>query len=271
MPKKDKNTSASKKDVEEKLADQLSESVNMTSRDIVSGVNRFIERSKESLGGREVKPPYRRPIWYKKFFSLMHQRRVTRVTLEFIKLNIISARSEAYKLKNGLLFLNLIDRKGNAKPQLEKLRVTGQQFTKNFADIIRKAYSDLFDTIIVESAEPESIVNYMISRYGYSPPLAEEATALFVFFCTEAEITISKKLSTYQPRKRAGLKRPKTKRPRKQTTRREPERELEFDESFATLKFDEFVFAVKKDIASIEFARKQVNDMLDYLLRKLSQ
>ena len=254
------------KNLQRKLAEQLAKRVGTSAEEIEKGVRGFIEKSSESLGGAEAKPPYRRSVWYDRIFRLIHQRTIERISLEFIELNIVSARSEAYKLRNGLRFLGLIDRKGYPTPKLEKLRVTGQDFKKNLEEVIREAYSDLFQTIIVENAEPESLINFMIARYGYSRPLAEEATVLFAYFCGKGEIPISTKISSFRitgrrERKKAAGKRQK---PEKIT-----EREFGYDESFATLRFDEFSFAVRKELSAIEFARKQVNSLLDYLKSKL--
>jgi len=55
------------------------------------------------------------------------------------------------------------------------------------------------------------------------------------------------------------------------TKTKKPNVEQEDDDSFARLDFDEFHFRVKKDIASIEFARKQINSLIDYLIKKLER
>jgi len=250
--------------IRRKMAEELAKRLKTSPEEIEEGVKEFIEKSSEALGRAEAKPPYRRSIWYEKFFDLIHQRTIEKISLEFIYLNIVSAKSEAYKFRNGLRFLGLIDEKGHPTPKLEKLRVTGEDFKKNLAKVIKEAYSDLLNTIVVEKAEPESLINYMIRKYGYSRPLAEEATMLFAYFCNKAAIPISTKISSFRitrERRRVVVKRrsPKT------TT----EKEVEYDESFATLKFDEFSFAVKKELSAIEFARKQVNLLLDYLKNKL--
>jgi hypothetical protein len=253
-------------DIQRKLAEQLSEKAKISPEKIQEGVTKFIRSSQESLGGTEVKPPYRRPLWYDRFLNLIQQRSINQFSLTFIKLNIVPVVSEAYKFRNGLLFLDLIDKKGNPTPKLEKLRVTGDAFTKNFAIVIWEAYSDLFKTIVVDSAIPENVINYMIERYGYSRPLAEEATALFAYFCNKAKILISSELASFRPKTE---RKEKEKKVRKRVEKREAEIESEYDESFATLKYNDFIFAVKKDLSAIEFARSQVNSLLDYLTDKL--
>ena len=260
-------SSSRAEDLQKKLAEQLSDKTRLSPEEIEEGVEKLIQRSRESLGGTELKPPYRRPVWYHRFFDLIQHKTISKFSFEFLKLNITQVKSETYKLQNGLRFLHLIDAKGNATPELEKLRVTGEAFQKNFAELIQKAYSDLFDTILVENVPPESVINFMITRYGYSQPLAEEATALFVYFCQEASIQVSQELASFRPKTERGGKKAKT----KKIAKREKAEESEYDESFATLRYDEFSFAVKKDLAAIEFARNQVNALLDYLKNKLQK
>jgi len=261
-------SSSTTDDYQKKLAEQLSRKTKFSSKEIQEGVDKFIQRSRESLGGTELKPPYRRPVWYEKFFESIQKRTITKFSLEFIRLNLTSVKSEAYKLQNGLRFLNLVDLKGNPTPQLEKLRVTGEAFEKNFEEVIRKAYYDLFNTVLIESARPESLINYMIERYGYSQPLAEEAVALFVYFCKKAGIRVSADLESFRP---IVERREKKGEMKKKAAKKESGKQFEYDEAFATLRFDEFSFAVKKDLSAIQFARSQVNSLLDYLTKKLQK
>lgn len=269
MKRKSKRTHASDKDeISRRLAEQLSERINSSPEEIQKGVKNFIESSEELLGGAKDKPPYRREPWYEKLFEIIHQRSIPKLSLEFIRHNIISARSEAYKFRNGLRFLDLIDNKGYPTEKLNKLRVTGQEFTKNFEKVIRSAYSDLFRTIIVERAEPESLINYMIERYGYSRPLGEEATVLFTYFCSKAGLTISPQLANFKAKAKKTARKTGE---RKRVSKKWPEEKREFDEHFATLSFDDFSFRVKKEAAAIKFARSQVNALLDYLTEKLTK
>jgi hypothetical protein len=254
--------------VQRKMAEQLAEKIGASPDEIESGVKGFIEKSSESLGGIELKPPYRRPSWYDDFFSLIQERKVDNFSLAFIRLNIISG-SEAYKLQGGLRFLGLIDKKGNPTLRLSGLRVMGESFKKNLANIISEAYSSLFKTVIIEKAKPESVINFMIEKYGYSRPLAEEAMTLFVYFCTKSGIPISRELSDFQVTRRENIRpisqKPQVKTPVKTTPT------LEYDETFATLKSDIFSFAVKKELSAIELAREQVNSLLDYWKKKLAE
>jgi hypothetical protein len=259
-------------DYQKKLAEQLSEKTSLSSREIEEGVERFISKSQASLEGTEIRPPYQRPIWYEKFFRIIQQRSISKVTLEFISLNITS-RSETYKFQNGLRFLHLIDNEGNTTELLEKLRVSGSAFSKNLNEVIHLAYSNLFENIVLESAEPESIVNYMIGKYSYSQPLAEGATELFVYFCKKANIALSQALQDFG--KKAGKserkkpsKQEKVRRSHLTSNQNAPIIESQ-DSAVASLKSEEFSITVKKDIAAINLARFQINSFLDYWVNKL--
>jgi len=253
------------KEIQRKMAEQLAGRVGTSPEEIERGVEGFIQKSRQALGGGEIKPPYRRPSWYDDFFDLIKQRTIDDFSLAFIRLNI-AAGSEAYKFRAGLRFLGLIDEEGHPTNKLPKLRLTGEDFKKNLAKIIREAYSDLFRTIVVENAKPESITNFMIERYGYSRPLAEEATSLFVYFCSKAGIPVSNQLLSFQVPTREIPRAPSSKIRAKK--RVEVKRE-EYDESFATLKSEVYSVAVKKDVASIDFAREQINSFLDYWKKKI--
>lgn len=257
MPSQGDSRESKNDEVQRKMAEQLAERVGTSPEEIERGVKTFIERSSESLGGADTRPPYRRAIWYDRFFGIIQNRQIDKFSLEFLKLNIAQTRSEAYKLRSGLRFLGLIDKKGNSTSRLDGLRVTGDKFKKNLADVIRNAYSDLFRTIIVETARVENVVNFMIERYGYSKPLAEQATALLSYFCLRAEIPISQELSAFKPRTRVSKRKAVSKRPKKRPRGAEPELE------YARLPEEALARFTLKDVGYVD-----IKDKDTYLLAK---
>lgn len=257
------------KDIRKKLAEQLSSRAEMKPQEIEEGVETFLRRSTDSIRVTDVKPPYRRPIWYDKFFRIIQQRSVARFTLDFITLNITSVKSEAYKFLNGLRFLHLSDENGIPTPMLDDLHVTGKVFTKNLEQVITKAYADLFETVHVQSADPESLVNYMIGRHGYSKPLAEDATSLFLYFCRIAEIPVSPELESFKPSRekevKIGIGR-RSSSASKNAPRREREPSINrSDENTATINSDDYSFSVRMDLDAIDFAQQQFLAWIDYL------
>jgi hypothetical protein len=259
--------------IQRRFAEQVAGRVGSSPEKVEKDINKFIEESRSSLGEQKGKPPYRARQWYEDFFNLIQERTVEKVTLDFIRHNIASG-SEAYKFQAGLRFLGLINKEGHPTSKLDKLRVTGDDFKKNLAAIINQAYASLFETIVVERAKSESVVNYVIEKYGYSRPLAEDTTRLFIYFCQKAGIPVSSELIQFQSSRREEKEKPPRKKPteiREGLRSKDATRLTQADESFATLEFNEFTFSVKKDLASIEFARNQVNDLLDYLAMRLSE
>jgi len=257
MPSQRNSRELKNDEIQRKMAEQLGERVGTSPEEIERGVKTFIEKSSESLGGADTRPPYRRVVWYDRFFRIIQQRQVDKFSLEFLRLNIAQTRSEAYKLRSGLRFLGLIDIKGNSTSRLDGLRVTGDKFKKNLADVIHNAYSDLFKTVIVETARVENVVNFIIERYGYSNPLAEQATTLFSYFCSTAEIPISQELSVFKPRRRTSERKAVSRKPKKRSTGAEPELE------YTRLSEEALARFILKDVGYVD-----IKDKDTYLLAK---
>lgn len=265
MANRRNNRESTNDEIQRKMAEQLGQRVGASPEEIERGVKTFIEKSSEALGGADTRPPYRRRVWYDRFFRIIQKRQMDKFSLEFLKLNIAQTRSEAYKLRSGLRFLGLIDMKGNPTPRLDSLRVIGDKFTKNLADAIHDAYSDLFRTIIVETARVENVVNFMIERYGYSKPLAEQATALFSYFCSKAEIPMSQELSGFKARTRASGQRTAPERPKKKTKRAEPEVE------YARLPKEALARFTLRDVGYVDIKDKDTYQLAKAYLTLLSK
>lgn len=247
------------------MAEQLAERVGTSPEEIERGVKTFIEKSSESLGGADTRPPYRRVVWYDRFFRIIQERQIDKFSLEFLRLNIAQTKSEAYKLRSGLRFLGLIDKKGNATSKLDSLRVTGEKFKNNLADVIHNAYFDLFTAIIVDTAKVENVINFMIEKYGYSKPLAEEATLLFTYFCNRSGIPISQQLSTFKVRKRVSKRKAVSRESKKKLKGAEPE--------FEYTRLPEEVLArfTLKDVGYVDIKNKDTYLLAKAYLKLLSK
>ncbi len=244
-----------------------------------------IGRDAESLSSitveAEVKPPYRAVGWYDSFFDLLKQRKLNRIDLEFIKHNVVTDTSDARKFRLGLVFLGLIDSSGIATRKLEGLYLTGEDFRRNLEIVVRDAYASLFATIVLERARRESILNFLIENYSFSPTYAERAVQLFVHFCGKAGIPLSPELTESSrkpadpepktPREALGQKRQAKQESKAQRAGDAADNLNRLDDSFARLEFDDFAFKVRKDPQAIEFARSQVNSLLDYLTSRVKQ
>jgi hypothetical protein len=77
-----------------------------------------------------------------------------------------------------------------------KLRLTGDEFKTNLQATVQTAYKKVFDTVVVETAKSENVVNYFIETYGFSGSVARDAVAIFVYFATKSGIPVSESLSS---------------------------------------------------------------------------
>jgi hypothetical protein len=153
----------------------------------------------EAAAGRakpKKKPPYRTPSWYEKFFEIIQARKLDKVTLEFLKMNVASGKDE-YKVFAGLKFLGLINEDGSVTDKLEGLRLTGERFSNNLEQVIRDAYKEILDSVLLESAKPENLINFFIEKYQYSRSSAEGALEMLLYFASKARIPVSGELASF--------------------------------------------------------------------------
>jgi len=96
------------------------------------------------------------------------------------------SEGQAFPLLSTLKFLGVIESDGTSTPAFKALQTGGDEFQAALNEIIRRAYSDLFNRLDVSRDSRDKIKNFF-SR-NYSPPTAERATALFLDLCGEAGI-----------------------------------------------------------------------------------
>jgi hypothetical protein len=159
------------------------------------GLVSSVEEASGSAKPRK-KPPYRTPLWYDKFFEIIQARKLDRVTLEFLKMNVASGKDE-YKVYSGLKFLGLINEDGSVTDRLEGLRLTGERFSSNMEQVIRDAYKEILDSVLLESAKPENLINFFIEKYQFSRSSAEGALEMLLYFASKARIPVSGELTSF--------------------------------------------------------------------------
>lgn len=94
-------------------------------------------------------------------------------------------------LLNTIQFLGLVDATGVPTAKLESLRVRGDaQYRSALAEVVRGAYSELFDAVDVEAADRDILYNQIRTVYGSSPRVAETATPLFIALSREAGLNV---------------------------------------------------------------------------------
>lgn len=138
-------------------------------------------------------PPRGSVSWYERFFDLMQRQKVDKVDKQFVRLNIVGSKNEVTVL-NGVRFLRLINEDGSVTEKLKSLRVVGDEFTKNFRKVIEDAYKDLLDTIIIDAAKQENVINYFVQKYALSVDTAKLAAKNFINFAKKAGMSLSEDL-----------------------------------------------------------------------------
>lgn len=107
---------------------------------------------------------------------------------DFLKLNQMGGKQPG-PLLGAIQFLALVDTSGSPSPNLEKLKVKGDdQYKAALAEIVRQSYSELIEALDISVADRNMIFNQIRSVYQCSPRVAESATPLFIALCQESGI-----------------------------------------------------------------------------------
>ena len=143
-----------------------------------------------------ARAPYRHVSYYRTFLDTIHRQRVSKITKEWVRLNV--AKGDESLFIAGLRFLGLINETGVATEKLRSLFVVGDEFKRNLERVVRDAYSDLLKEIVIERATPETLINYFIEKYGYDAGRARGAAKIFAYLANEAGIPLPEALLSLQ-------------------------------------------------------------------------
>ena len=153
--------------------------------------------SKAEQAGEKPKPPFGSAQWYSNFFKLCERIKIDRVDAQFLKTHEIVSKGNEYKVVSGLRFLGLIKEDGSATEKMKSLGVVGEGFQKNLQEIVREAYSILFDAFKndLEKAKPQDVINSLRGEpYEMAPSTAETGAKVFVFLAQKAGIPLSQEI-----------------------------------------------------------------------------
>lgn len=124
--------------------------------------------------------------------------------------------SDAFQTIASLKFLGIIDADGKSTEKMKGLQLIGDKRATAIADIVKQAYSKLFDTV----SEPnklnkDELHNDFVSLYNLSGRLATTAVPNFLWLCKEAglEVEEAPEVKEYRSRNRQSVssKQPKSK------------------------------------------------------------
>jgi hypothetical protein len=118
-----------------------------------------------------------------------------------------TSKSHAFALISTLKFLGLTDDRGIPTPIFRSLQTGGDEFKTTLNEVVKKAYSDLFERLDVTRDGRDKIINFFARNY--SPATADRATALFLDLCGEAGIETTAQPRHKEPRKLSEPKQPK--------------------------------------------------------------
>lgn len=152
---------------------------------------------------KELKPPYVPSGWIDNFFELVRRMKLEKVDRHILNQYNVVDLGNSSKVVSALKFLGLIDDKSKINEEKVRiLRLEGDARKKEFQEIIKSAYSDLFNKIDLEHARNEDLKNYFIGC-GYSSNLANNSAKLFLHFAKLGEIKLSENLNaSIEPSKR---------------------------------------------------------------------
>lgn len=135
--------------------------------------------------------------------QLLQKSSPARVDEGFLRTQGIAPRNE-YKVVGALRFLGLIDDNCRPTDKAHLLKTRGATFTLNLQEIVREAYSGLFQEIRPREATQEAVYNYFVTRQRLGAEMATKATRFFRGVCQWAGIPLPEET----PAKRGGARTP---------------------------------------------------------------
>ncbi|MEM3408572.1 MAG: DUF5343 domain-containing protein [Candidatus Micrarchaeia archaeon] len=150
------------------------------------------ELTEVNIVSENKKPPYACSYsWFKKFVEISRKSKINKVDSTWVKDNIVGSKNE-YKVVSTLKFLNIIDEKGMVT---EKINLLSKEPLKiGLYEITKDAYSDLFNTVPLERASYENLINYFVDRFKYTQKQARMAANFFISLAKDSDIKLSEKL-----------------------------------------------------------------------------
>jgi hypothetical protein len=122
---------------------------------------------------------------------------------DFLRANRIAPGNE-YKVVGALRFLGLINEDGRPTEKSRLLKTMGTTFTSALQEIIRSAYSGLFQHLDVRRASKEDIYNYFVTAGGLGAEMAAKASRFFITLCHMAQIELTPTVAPHPVGRKTG-------------------------------------------------------------------
>jgi len=144
---------------------------------------------------KSVPPPYGPTEGMLQGIELMHRLSPTKVDAKLLKNNGVAPNNE-YKVVGALKYLNIIDEDGRPTEKSRLLKTRGPSYLLALQDIVKTAYSDLFDQLNIKNATKDQIHNYFVTNLGLGIEMAAKASRFLISLCQQADISINPDLNT---------------------------------------------------------------------------
>jgi len=207
------------------------------------------------LEGRGVIPPYGPTRGTLQALQLLRRTTPSRIDSDYLRVNKLAPGNE-YKVVGALRFLGLIDDDGRPTESSRLLKTKGATYTLALQDIVRNAYSGVFQTLKLKDITRDGIYNYFVTEGGLGAEMATKATRFLIRLCRLAEIEIAPDTGQPSPR---GRRRTRQRQPYRQTAA-EP---VSGDNGQTVLPSFPFVLALTPETAQMDV------DQLSDLFRKI--
>ena len=153
------------------------------------------------LESRGAIPPYGPTRGTLQSLQLLRRTTPVRIDSDFLRVNKVAPGNE-YKVVGALRFLNLIDEDGRPTENSRLLKTKGATYTLALQEIVRNAYSGVFQTLKPDEITRDAIYNYFVTDGGLGAEMATKATRFLLKLCKQAEIEIAPDAAQPAPRTR---------------------------------------------------------------------
>ncbi|MFH1325711.1 MAG: hypothetical protein ABIH49_03015 [archaeon] len=144
---------------------------------------------------RELRPPYAGSGQADAALELFKRQVPKKIDKKFVIANNLATPTNAFRIIDFYKWLGITDADDNVREDVaKKLRLTGDEREKYIRELVEEAYQILIESVSLENARKEDIVNAFITNYDFTHIQAKFAAALFIHLCQKYSIQISDEL-----------------------------------------------------------------------------
>ena len=160
---------------------------------------------KKKNNEKNFPPPYGSVSKLREAFNLLSTRSFNSLTPADLTARNFS-KVDAFQTVSGLKFLGVFDEDGSKTENLRKIQLQGEEKIKGLQDIVKNAYSKLFETVPnANTLSRNELQNEFLAVYMLSPRLAKTAVPVFIWLCKEAGLEVAEEIS-FRDRKASNQK-----------------------------------------------------------------